>query len=99
MPQIFNPVLSSSLSTPKGTYIYELVPQGSSNLAAISSSDSLHIFNASTMQIVNTIPSIHADGVTCLKALDTNILVTAGRDGQAKIWDARSGKQSGKLAC
>lgn len=98
MPQIFNPVLSNNLSTPQGTYIYEIVPQGPSNLAAISSTDSLHIFNASTLQLLTTIPSIHADGATCLKALDTNVLVTAGRDGHVKIWDARSGKQSGKLA-
>lgn len=99
MPQIFSPVLSNNLSTPQGTYIYELVPQGSTNLAAISSTDSLHIFNSSTIQLLSTISSIHVDGVTCLKALDTNVLVTAGRDGQVKIWDTRSGKQSGKLAC
>ncbi|KAF8420441.1 WD40-repeat-containing domain protein [Tirmania nivea] len=98
MPQIFNPVLSNNLSTPQGTYIYEFAPQGPSNLAAISSTDSLHIFNASTIQLLSTIPSTHTDGVTCLEALDTNVLVTAGRDGQVKLWDARSGKQSGKLA-
>ena len=99
MPQIFQPIQSTNLSTPPGTYIYDLVPQGAANTAAISSTDSLHIFNASTLQPLCTIPDTHAGGVTCLKALDEHVLVTAGRDGMVKMWDARSGKMSEKFSC
>ena len=101
MPRIFNPISFTSLSTPQGTYIYDLVPQGSTKLAAISSTDSLHIFNPQTLQQIHTIPDIHTGGVTCLKALNSNTLVTAGRDGLVRIWDTRValGKERAKLMC
>ncbi|KAF8477098.1 WD40-repeat-containing domain protein [Kalaharituber pfeilii] len=98
MHQIFNSVCSTNLSTPAGTYIYDLASQGSSNLAAISSTNSLHVFNAETLQVVTTIPNIHPEGVTCLKAVNSSVLATCGRDGMVKFWDTRNGgKENVKL--
>ena len=98
MPQIFQSVGSSNLNTPAGTYIYDIVAHGPSTLAAISSTNALHIFDANTLAVRSTIPSVQ-NGVTCLKSIDANVLLTAGRDGLVKLWDTRvgGGSECGKL--
>ncbi|KAI5780348.1 WD domain protein [Peziza echinospora] len=98
MPQIFTSSASTNLGTPQGTYIYDIHILNASTLAAISSTDSLHIFDSATLAVKNTIPKIH-NGITCLKGLDENVVLTCGRDGLVKLWDIRvgGGSESGKL--
>lgn len=82
---------SSSLLLPEGTYIYKLEPAGS-NLAIISSDDSLKIFDPETLELSATIKTFH-DGVTCLESTD-GLLFTAGSDGHIRGWDSRTGGKS-----
>ena len=89
---------SSSLSLPPNSYIYSIIPISSGSFAAISSDDSLRIFDAldgnlspASIFANNT----HQDGVTCLKSYSSSsqqlrLLVTAGYDGRVKLWDIRS---------
>lgn len=86
-------IAASTLSLPPDTYIYSIVPTSNNALAAISSNDSLSIFDATTLAVL---PSGHFadvhEGVTCLQkwADDENYLVTAGRDHHVRCWDSRS---------
>jgi WD40 repeat protein len=89
---------SSSLSLPSGSYIYSVIPVTSSNtVAAISSDDTLRIFDSTTLQVISNCAfgKIH-EGVTCLKNLDAKagVLVTAGRDAKIRCFDPRTGLQS-----
>ena len=89
---------SSSLSLPPDSYIYSVIPVAdNAAIAAISSDDSLRIFDPTTLQLTSNYASgkVH-EGVTCLKNLDADagILVTVGRDATVRCWDPRTGLQS-----
>lgn len=95
---------SSSLFLPSESYIYRLQPVNAGPLiAAISSDDSLRLFDLETLAkqstaVVgahNALKDIHK-GVTCLEALgpqQEHCVLTAGRDGAVRGWDLRSGKK------
>lgn len=95
---------SSSLFLPPESYIYRLQPVNAGPLiAAISSDDSLRLFDLETLakqstavvSAHNTLKDIHK-GVTCLEALgpqQEHCVLTAGRDGAVRGWDLRSGKK------
>ena len=89
---------SSSLSLPQDSYIYTLAPSTPGSFAAISSDDSLRVFDAAggTLSGASVIAKrSHRDGTTSLKPYagregQQPLLVTAGRDGMVKMWDTRS---------
>ena len=75
-------------------YIYSILPVHSA-LAAISSDDSLRLFDP---QSLNAVPKavfrrVH-EGVTGLARFDESghTIATCGRDGLIKCWDTRNGK-------
>lgn len=94
---------SSSLFLPPDSYIYRLRPVNAGPLiAAISSDDSLRLFDLETLAkqstatvgAHNALKDIHK-GVTCLEAFgpqQEHCVLTAGRDGAVRGWDLRSGK-------
>ena len=84
------PVASSTLSLPTDNYIYKLTPAAPGTFAAISSDDSLRVFDANLNASVLS-PAAHA-GVTSLSRFGDSLLATGGRDGKVKVWDARAGK-------
>ena len=90
---------TSGLSLPADTYIYRFAPIDAA-LAAISSDDSLRVFDAETLQLVSggVFDNVH-DGVTCLKTTgsEPKMLFTAGRDGFIRSWDLRIGKKAWEL--
>lgn len=86
--QIFSPLFSSTLDLPANSYIYTLVPT-SRGLAAISSDDSLRLFDSSSPSSQPLTWSNVNTSVTCLKGFDNNVVATAGRDGLVKFWDVR----------
>ena len=89
---------SSSLALPPDSYIYSILDTKSiaSNLAAISSDDSLRIFDPQTLQVVSggIFEKVH-EGLTCARALNDegHALATAGRDGLVRGWDSRTGQK------
>lgn len=92
-----NATAASSLSLPAENYIYSITAASpGSSFAAISSDDSLRVFDAANLQRVSVIaPTTHPKGVTALKPYQQTgqqLLVTGGRDGKVKVWDLRSGK-------
>lgn len=88
----------ASLSLPPDSYIYSILDTNdrASNLAAISSDDSLRIFSPDTLQLVSggTFEKVHR-GVTCVRSLNDHgrTLATAGRDGLVHGWDQRTGQK------
>lgn len=86
----------SSLSLPPDTYIFDITAvRGTSWLAAISSDDSLRVVDATTLREASRPAKgfgVHT-GVTCLRPIDDQAgkVLTAGRDGLARLWDLRSG--------
>jgi WD40 repeat protein len=92
-PTSFQQVASSSLSLPPQSYIYSLVPIPAA-LAAISSDDSLRLFDRETLQLLPSGVVITAhQGITCLTSASDELLASAGRDGIARTWDVRYGKE------
>lgn len=84
------PVASSTLSLPTDNYIYSITPSAAGTFAAISSDDSLRVFDTSLSSSV--LSTAAHDGVTSLRRFDDSLLVTGGRDGKVKMWDVRAGK-------
>ncbi|KAJ5458420.1 hypothetical protein N7475_009808 [Penicillium sp. IBT 31633x] len=87
-------VASSTLSLPADNYIYSIVASAPGTFAAISSDDSLRVFDAADIDRVSVISHATHDGVTSLQSFamgDSHLLATGGRDGKVKIWDVRSG--------
>ena len=96
---------SSSLSLPSGTYIYAIAattPSSSTGtqsqqFAAISSDDSLRLFDGHSLQPTTVLSAkSHDGGVTALKEYSGIgpqwfLIATAGRDGAVRLWDARAG--------
>ena len=93
------PFATSSLSLPTNSYIYCIKAVGRS-LAAISSDDSLRVFDPVTLQVSadRVFQNAHT-GIVCLENVGDEIesLVTAGRDGYVRCWDLRSGKKTVEL--
>jgi WD40 repeat protein len=95
------PTAASSLSLLSGTYIYAIaeVPSSSAGrrqFAAISSDDSLRIFDGQSLQPLTVVSAKTHEGVTSLNGTLPGFLATAGRDGAVRLWDVRSGHSSGK---
>lgn len=87
-------VAETDLSLPKDSYIYNL-RQTNTALAALSSDDSIRIFDPKTLQLLpNGVIGRAHDSVTCLQPYseDGNVLATSGRDGLIKCWDRRTKK-------
>lgn len=86
---------ASSLGLPAENYIYSIVASAPGTFAAISSDDSLRVFDATSLDRVSVISrKTHSQGVTSLRnytADDSQLLVTGGREGMVKLWDARAG--------
>ncbi|KAL4806505.1 WD40-repeat-containing domain protein [Aspergillus unguis] len=91
---------SSSLSLAADNYIYSIVPSSRTEFAAISSDDSLRVFDASRLSHASLVANNTHDGVTSLRAYDANnqLLITGGRDSKVKIWDLRNGKNAAVVA-
>lgn len=88
----------SDLSLPLGSFIYSVLPIGDP-LAAISSDDSLRIFDRASLALVQTIEKTHG-GVTCLEYLSATantLCLTAGRDAAVRCWDPRLGNKTLQL--
>lgn len=90
---------SSSLSLPPNSYIYDIVAVGE-QLGAISSDDSLRIFDSQTLQTTSdgVRYNVH-EGVTCLERYrgDNSTVLTAGRDGKIRCWDIRAAEMTLEL--
>lgn len=88
---------SSSLSLPADNYIYSIAASTPGTFSAISSDDSLRLFDAATLSHVSLVTrKTHDNGVTALKTYTGNqpLLVTGGRDGKVRLWDSRNANGS-----
>lgn len=88
----------SSLSLPADSYIYKLIHTSqNAALAAISSDDSLRIFDPEQLQLQagGVFHKAH-EGVTCLETFDADpyCVLTAGRDAVGRCWDLRSERKT-----
>jgi WD40 repeat protein len=86
-------VASSSLSLPADSYIYGITAAAPGTFAAISSDDSLRVFDAADLNRGAVVSShTHDGGVTSLRSYaGESQLLTGGRDGKVRIWDVRAG--------
>lgn len=86
---------ASTLSLPADNYIYSIAASAQASFAAISSDDSLRVFDAASLDHVSVIShKTHTGGVTSLRSYpagDSQLLATGGREGTVKLWDVRSG--------
>ncbi|THC95627.1 hypothetical protein EYZ11_004889 [Aspergillus tanneri] len=87
---------SSSLALAEGSYIYSIAASSPGSFAAISSDDSLRMFDAAGLNHVSVVAANTHEGVTSLKSYDVGqqLLATGGRDGKVKLWDLRKGKNA-----
>ncbi|KAF7718180.1 Uncharacterized protein PECH_005641 [Penicillium ucsense] len=87
---------ASSLSLPAESYIYSIAKSAPGSFAAISSDDSLRVFDAANLDQVTVVSAkTHEAGVTSLRSYatgDSQLLVTGGREGKVKLWDVRAKK-------
>ena len=87
-------IASSSLGLPAENYIYSIASSAPGYFAAISSDDSLRVFDAANLDRVSVISRKTHDGVSALRSYtagDAQLLVTGGREGTVKVWDVRAG--------
>ena len=68
------------------------VSRDGSLVAIGTAAGSLTVLDASTGEIVQRIAEAHVNGVLCI-AFGKSLLASGGQDGQARLWDARSGEQ------
>ena len=89
------PLATSSRSLPIDSYLYRIQVVGRS-LAAISSDDSLRVFDPVTLQVTSDhiVQNAHT-GITCLESVSVEAasVLTAGRDGYVRCWDLRTGRK------
>lgn len=87
---------ASSLGLPAENYIYSIAASAPGSFAAISSDDSLRVFDAADLNCVSVIsPKTHDKGVTSLRSYaagESQLLATGGREGTVKLWDVRAGR-------
>lgn len=96
-------ISSSDLSLPPNSYIYKILSTArrydsisyaeTSELAAISSDDSLRFFDTSSLRLSpNGLLKKVNKSVTCLERFDNegHVYATAGRDGLIRFWDKRT---------
>lgn len=86
---------ASALSLPADSYIYSIAASAPGSFSAISSDDSLRVFDAADLGRVSLVAAkTHGGGgVTSLKSYgagDQPLLATGGRDGKVKLWDLRN---------
>ena len=87
------PTAASSLALPPENYIYAIAACAPASFAAISSDDSLRVFDAASLDRVSVIAPKTHDGVTALRSYaagDAPLLATGGREGAVKLWDVRA---------
>lgn len=92
-------VSGSSLSLPADSYVYKILQTKHQigALAAISSDDSLRIFDPEMLQLkAGGLFNKTHEGITCLETFDADphCVLTAGRDGAGRCWDLRSGRKT-----
>lgn len=94
-------IASSSLSLPVDNYIYSIAASAPGTLSAISSDDSLRVFDATNLGHVSVVSrKTHDDGVTSLRTYrgdNQPLLATGGRDGKLRLWDSRRANSSAVL--
>ncbi|TGZ83530.1 WD40 repeat-like protein [Ascodesmis nigricans] len=91
---------TSKLNLPEENSFYSLIRASSNSLAATASDDSLCTFDPATLSVRRRYTQIHGEGgVTCVRAVDENVIATSGRDGVVRMWDSRisSGKSAMEL--
>ncbi|KAI2791167.1 hypothetical protein POX_c04023 [Penicillium oxalicum] len=85
---------ASSLSLPPESYIYSIARSVPGSFAAISSDDSLRVFDAAHLDHVTVVAAkTHDAGVTSLRSYaagESQLLATGGREGKVKLWDVRA---------
>lgn len=89
-------VASSTLSLPADNYIYSITASAPGTFAAISSDDSLRVFDAANLGHTSVVSNATHAGVTCLRSFavgESQLLATGGRDGKVKVWDVRAGNR------
>jgi WD40 repeat protein len=87
-------VASSTLSLPTDNYIYSITASAPGTFAAISSDDSLRVFDAGNLDRGSVVSNATHAGVTSLRSFavgESQLLATGGRDGKVKVWDVRTG--------
>ncbi|CAI7657631.1 hypothetical protein N7533_005912 [Penicillium manginii] len=88
-------IAASTLSLPAENYIYSITASAPGSFAAISSDDSLRVFDAANIDHVSVVShKTHDGGVTSLRSFptgDSQLLATGGREGTVKLWDVRAG--------
>ncbi|CAI7636561.1 unnamed protein product [Penicillium pancosmium] len=88
-------IAASTLSLPAENYIYSITASAPGSFAAISSDDSLRVFDAANIDHVSVVShKTHDGGVTSLRSYpagDSQLLATGGREGTVKLWDVRAG--------
>lgn len=93
-----NLLSESPLSLPADSYIFKILHiDQNATLAAISSDDSLRIFDPEKLQLeAGGIFNKTHEGVTCLETFDADphCVLTAGRDAAGRCWDLRSGRKT-----
>lgn len=86
---------ASTLGLPAENYIYTIAASSAGTFAAISSDDSLRVFDAANLDRVSVVShKTHDEGVTSLRSYaagDSQLFATGGREGTVRIWDARAG--------
>ena len=83
-------IVAISSPLPPDTYVYRILPYRT-DLVSISSDDSLHVTDQSTLQsILNGIACTGHNGITCLEEVQDRGFVTAARDGCVRGWDLQS---------
>ncbi|KAK2805906.1 hypothetical protein FQN51_008680 [Onygenales sp. PD_10] len=106
--QLLHQKSQSSLALAPGSYIYSLCQSGADALAAISSDNSLRLFDRQTLHLLpdGVFKDVHpgrGGGVTCVREVHPtvsggkNLIATSGRDGTVKIWDTRNAKRDAVL--
>lgn len=85
---------SSSLSLPPDNYIYSIAASAPGTFSAISSDDSLRVFDAASLSHVSLVTGkTHEGGVSSMRTYgggNQPLLATGGQDGKVRLWDSRN---------
>lgn len=94
--QFYTQSASSDVGLAKASYIYNIITSGTGKLACINSDDTIRLLDGQSLSSSpdGVYKNAHK-GITSIKAIDiqgSTSLLTCGRDGLVKIWDARTSK-------